>query len=177
MVCESNNVETRRRSALVLVFMKAEVMRIRWRAGVLDWGSGEIRCGRDWLGWRTDRSVTLPPPPGRRVPRRNRNTGEGGWAPWRLMQGRDTGEASRAGLGLRWPRRIGSLGGPRRIGSLGRPRRIGSLGRPRRIGSLGRPSWVIMRSFSGCEDMLSISLSSVGPVFCYGRTPRHKGRC
>ncbi len=43
--------------------------------------------------------------------------------------------------------------------------------------SMERPSWVIVRSFSGCEDMLSISLFGVGPVFCYGRTHRHKGRC
>ncbi len=43
--------------------------------------------------------MTVPPPPGRRVLPRNSNTGEGGWAPWRLEIGRDSGEASRAGLG------------------------------------------------------------------------------
>ncbi len=43
-----------------------------------------VHC--DWRGTRTDRSVTLPPPPGRRVPRRNSNNGEG--APWSLVQGR-----------------------------------------------------------------------------------------
>ncbi len=45
--------------------------------------------------WSTDRSMTLPPLPGRRVPHRSINTGEGGRAPWRLMQDRDTGKASR----------------------------------------------------------------------------------
>ncbi len=49
-----------------------------------------------WVGGQTDEYVTLPPPPGWRVPCHNRNSGEGGWAPWRLMQGRDTGEASMA---------------------------------------------------------------------------------
>ncbi len=44
---------------------------------------------------------------------------EGGWAPWSLMQDRDTGEASRAGLGLRWPWRIGSLGGHGGSGATG----------------------------------------------------------
>ncbi len=58
-----------------------------------------VRC--DWRRWRTDRPVTLPPPPGRRVPRRNSNTGEGGWAPWKLVIGRDSGEASRADPGTR----------------------------------------------------------------------------
>ncbi len=55
-----------------------------------------VRCA--WWGSRTNRSVALPPPPGRRVLRRNSNTGDGGWAPWRLVIGRDSGEASRAGL-------------------------------------------------------------------------------
>ncbi len=32
-------------------------------------------------GGQTDEYVTLPPPPEWRVLRRNRNTGEGGWAP------------------------------------------------------------------------------------------------
>ncbi len=58
-----------------------------------------VRC--DWRRWRTDRPVTLPPPPGRRVPCRNSNTGEGGWAPWKLVIGRDSGEASRADPGTR----------------------------------------------------------------------------
>ncbi len=58
MVWESNNDKTGRRSALVLVFMKAEVMRIRWRAGVLDWGSGGIRCGHVlWLAGMEDRQI------------------------------------------------------------------------------------------------------------------------
>ncbi len=56
-----------------------------------------VRCA--WRGSRTNRSVTVPPPPGRRVPRRNSNTREGGWAPWRLEIGRDLREASRAGQG------------------------------------------------------------------------------
>ncbi len=38
-----------------------------------------------WVGGQTDEYVTLPPPPGWRIPRRNRNTREGGWAPWRLI--------------------------------------------------------------------------------------------
>ncbi len=68
---------------------------------------------------RTDRYVTLPPPPGRRVPRRSINTGEGGWAPWRLMLDRDTGKASRADLRLRWPRRDRRLGGQGGSGASG----------------------------------------------------------
>ncbi len=35
--------------------------------------------------------MIVPPPPGRRVSRSNSNTGEGGWAPWRLEIGRDSG--------------------------------------------------------------------------------------
>ncbi len=52
--------ETGRGSALVLVLMKVGVMRMRWGAGALDWGSGEIRCGRvmimmiGWVGGQTD---------------------------------------------------------------------------------------------------------------------------
>ncbi len=75
----------------------------------------------DWLGRRTDRSVTLPPPPGWRVPRRNRNTGEGGWVPWRLMQGRDTGEGA-GSVG-----RSGSANSPKRSGSADSRRRLGSV--------------------------------------------------
>ncbi len=42
-----------------------------------------------------NRHVTVHPPPGRRVPRRKSTIGEGGRAPWRLVQDRDTEEASR----------------------------------------------------------------------------------
>ncbi len=99
------------------------------------WGDeDQMRCRCAWLGLRwkqvracddngggqTDEYVTLPPPPGRCVPRRNRNTGEGGCAvvtgapdpPWRLPQCPCPASAFRAGLGLRWPRQIGSLGRP-----------------------------------------------------------------
>ncbi len=73
-------------------------------------------------GGQTDEYVTLPPPLGWRVPRRNRNTGEGGRVPWRLMQGRDTGEASRAGSsGFRRPWWIGSFGWPWQSVELGWP--------------------------------------------------------
>ncbi len=55
--------------------------------------------------------MIVPPPPGRSVPRRNSNTGEGGGcAPWRLEIGRDTGEASRAGLGT--PAAMADQGAP-----------------------------------------------------------------
>ncbi len=37
---------------------------------------GEGVCS-DWRGRRTNRFVTLPPPPGRRIPRHNCNTWEG----------------------------------------------------------------------------------------------------
>ncbi len=40
--------------------------------------------------------MTVPPPPGRRVPRRNNKTWEGGWAPWMSVEDMDTGRASRA---------------------------------------------------------------------------------
>ncbi len=33
-----------------------------------------------------NRTLTLLPPPGRRVPRRNSSTGEGGWALWRPLR-------------------------------------------------------------------------------------------
>ncbi len=56
-------------------------------------------CDDNDDGGQTDEYVTLPSPPGWRIPRCNRNTGEGGWAPWRLMQGRDTGEALQGGSG------------------------------------------------------------------------------
>ncbi len=143
MKLESNNVETRSDPWL------------RWGvclSSVWWWGSddvqvclikAQVKSGAgvrgEWLGWRTDRSVTLPPPPGRRVPRRSINTGEGGWATWRLLQDRDTGKASRADLRLRWPRRDRRLRRPRRIRGLGRPWRIRSLGWPWRIRGLGRP--------------------------------------
>ncbi len=138
---ESNNVETRSDTWL------------RWGvclSSVWWWGSDDVQVclikaqvksgagvRSEW--WRTDRSVTLPPPPGRRVPRRSINTGKGGWAPWRLMQARDTGKASMADLRLRWPWRDRRLGRPRRIRGLGRPWRIRSLGWPWRIRGLGRP--------------------------------------
>ncbi len=40
--------------------------------------------------------VTDRPPPGRRVPRRNSSTGEGGRAPWWLVQGRNREELRKA---------------------------------------------------------------------------------
>ncbi len=39
--------------------------------------------------------MTVPPPPGRRVPRRNNKTWEGGWAPWMSVEDINTGKASR----------------------------------------------------------------------------------
>ncbi len=88
------------------------LMRCRWLELIntqVKPGEG-MRC--DWKRWRTDRPVTLPPPPGRRVPRRNSNTGEGGWFAleagdwqrlWESFQGGsgDSGEASRADPGTR----------------------------------------------------------------------------
>ncbi len=130
------------------------LMRCRWLELIntqVKPGEG-VRC--DWKRWRTDRPVTLPPPPGRRVPRRNSNTGEGGWAPWKLgaleagdwqrlwgsFQGGsgdsgghggsgDSGEASRADPGTREamadPGTLGKL--PGQIRGLGRPWRIRGL--------------------------------------------------
>ncbi len=82
-------------------------------AGVLNqwWvkpGEG-VRC--DWKGSRIGRSVTLPPPPGRRDSRRNSNTGEGGvgaleasgtwrpdrWPPGRCSRSGDSGGHGRSG--------------------------------------------------------------------------------
>ncbi len=120
---------------------------------------------------------TLPPPSGWRVLRRNRNTGEGKWAPWRLMQGRDTGEASRAGLRLRWPWRIeedplarsrhwrvlarsrhwqgaGTGGRWRGAGTGGRWRGAGTGGRWRGAGTGGRSGSAELDGTSGDEGEL-----------------------
>ncbi len=70
-----------------------------------------VRC--DWKGSRTGRSVTVPPPPGRHDPRRNSNTGKGGWAPWRPQ-----GLGDRTG-GLQGGARSGTHGGSGESGGHG----------------------------------------------------------
>ncbi len=79
------------------------------RAGVMSCECDEGRCAW-WLNrcrWRrsvmedTGHSLTVPPPPGRRVPRRNNKTWEGGWAPWMSEEDMDKGKASMADPGLR----------------------------------------------------------------------------
>ncbi len=73
-------------------------------------------------------TVTLPPPPGRRVPHRNCNTGEGGGCPGGLK-----GHGDRAG-GLQGGARSGTNGG---AGSLGGHSGVGSSGGPGRSGDSG----------------------------------------
>ncbi len=74
---------------------------------MLNEGSGGARCIEN--GGMTDRSVTLPPTPERRVPHRNYNTGEGGWVGaleagagqghWESIQGGSGGSGSQGGTG------------------------------------------------------------------------------
>ncbi len=83
--------------------------------------------------------VTERPPPGRRVPRRNSSTGEGGRAPWRPVQGRILGRPPGRVWGLRRPWRIRRLGRPWRGRRLGRPRWRMEARRPRWSRELGWP--------------------------------------
>ncbi len=94
-----------------------------------------VHC--DWKGNRIGRSVTLPPPPGRRDSRRNSNTGEGGWAPWRPQGPGDRTGGLQGGA----PWRVRGLGRPWWIWGLGRPWRIRGLWWPWRIRELWRPWW------------------------------------
>ncbi len=48
--------------------------------------------GKTWT--QQEHTCDISPPLGWRIPRHNSTTGEGGWAPWRLVQDGDTEEAS-----------------------------------------------------------------------------------
>ncbi len=89
-----------------------------------------------------DRGLTLLPPPGRRVPRRNSSTGEGGWALWRPLRtntDRNTGRGPPERNRQRRPRRIWELWKPWRCRELRWPWRCWELWRPWRCRELRRP--------------------------------------
>ncbi len=103
-------------------------------------------------------SLTLLPPPERRVPRRTPSNGEWGWAGNRRQDYRPPERRPFRepwwvrGLGRPWrsrelgrPWRSRELGRPWRSRELGWPWRIGELGRPWRIGELGWPWWDRLR--------------------------------
>ncbi len=75
--------------------------------------------------------LTLLPPPGRRVSRRNSSTGEGGWAPWRPLQDRDKG-GLQGGSG-----ESGGHGGSGESGGHGGSRESGGHGGSRESGGHG----------------------------------------
>ncbi len=81
--------------------------------------------------------VTDRPPPGWRIPRRSSTIGEGGRAPWRLVQ--DRGHRGEPPGRIREPRRSRSFGKPWRIREFGEPWRSRQFRKPWWIREFGEP--------------------------------------
>ncbi len=103
--------------------------------------TGKPNMGRETQG-RGRQTVTLPPPPNRRVPRRITSKGEGGWALWRPQGTCSPGRWPPGQCPFREPWRVRGLGRPWRSGELEWPWWIRGLRRPWRSGELGWPWWI-----------------------------------
>ncbi len=97
--------------------------------------------------------MTLPPRPGRRDPRRNSNTGEGGWAPWRPQ-----GLGDRTG-GLQGGVHSGTYGGSGESGVHGGS---GDSGGPGGAGNLA----LIFSGGSGSSVALALGPATQAEVIC-----------
>ncbi len=96
--------------------------------------------------WHTTEPWHNSPPPGRRVPRHNSPTGEGGWALWRPLRtdmDRNTGRGPPERNKWLRPWRSWELRRPWRCRELRRPWRCRELRRPWRCRDLRRPWQVV----------------------------------